>query len=198
MAVTTRPNTTHSYEERAMSEFHSTNPSTKEEMAIELVRLGDLSLTPQGTVLRHGKRANGKFYPYTEPRRIDYAIPIGYFQFKITFGGKPFNVSVHRTIWIAANGAIPDGLEVDHIDEDKSNNTLGNLQLKTHQENATRSAYKSRGELSTRAIFSSADVIEMRRRHAEGEPLRSISKSFNTSPQAINTIVKRRSWRHLP
>lgn len=36
---------------------------------------------------------------------------------------------VHDWTWEQANGAIPDGFEIHHIDGDKQNNDLANLQL---------------------------------------------------------------------
>lgn len=42
---------------------------------------------------------------------------------------------VHRAIWEAFNGEIPEGYDIDHIDGDPSNNALENLQAISHQEN---------------------------------------------------------------
>ena len=39
--------------------------------------------------------------------------------------GKWFKV--HRLVWMAFNGIIPDGMQINHIDEDKSNNNVNNL-----------------------------------------------------------------------
>lgn len=38
-------------------------------------------------------------------------------------------ISEHRAVWIDANGAIPDGAVVHHIDGDKTNNHISNLAL---------------------------------------------------------------------
>lgn len=35
---------------------------------------------------------------------------------------------LHRHIWEAANGPIPDGYDIHHIDENKTNNTLENFE----------------------------------------------------------------------
>ena len=43
--------------------------------------------------------------------------------------------SVHRLVWEMFNGSIPEGLDVNHIDEDKTNNRLDNLNLMTRKEN---------------------------------------------------------------
>lgn len=42
---------------------------------------------------------------------------------------------VHRLVWEAFNGAIPDGLEINHKDRRRANNALDNLELLTHLEN---------------------------------------------------------------
>lgn len=46
------------------------------------------------------------------------------------------NIDLHREIWIAAYGTIAPGMVVHHIDHDKRNNALSNLQLMTHQEHS--------------------------------------------------------------
>ena len=41
----------------------------------------------------------------------------------------------HIVCWETHNGPVPDGLEIDHIDGNKSNNNITNLRLVTHHEN---------------------------------------------------------------
>ena len=45
--------------------------------------------------------------------------------------------NVHRLIWEAFNGPIPDRLEVNHRNGDKNDNRLENLELVTRSENMT-------------------------------------------------------------
>lgn len=59
----------------------------------------------------------------------------GYFQVKVYNSGKGKAAYVHRLVWMAFNGEIPEGYEIDHLDDDKSNNHLLNLSLKTRKEN---------------------------------------------------------------
>ena len=55
----------------------------------------------------------------------------------------------HRVIWFYFNGEIPKGYEINHKDEDKTNNALDNLELLTRKENVnygtrnTRAAIKN-------------------------------------------------------
>ena len=45
------------------------------------------------------------------------------------------NELVHRLIWQGFNGEIPEGMEIDHINTDPTDNRLSNLRLVTHKEN---------------------------------------------------------------
>ena len=47
---------------------------------------------------------------------------------------------VHRFVWEIFNGAIPEGKEIDHINNNKEDNRLRNLQLLSHQQNCKKSA----------------------------------------------------------
>ena len=44
--------------------------------------------------------------------------------------------AIHRLVYISFNGLIPEGKVVNHIDENKLNNSLSNLNLLTPKENA--------------------------------------------------------------
>lgn len=45
------------------------------------------------------------------------------------------NYRVHIVVWYIHNGEIPNGMEIDHIDHDRSNNSISNLRLVTRKEN---------------------------------------------------------------
>jgi hypothetical protein len=52
----------------------------------------------------------------------------------INFNGKQYQA--HRIIWQMLNGQIPDGMCIDHIDRNPSNNRIENLRLATRQQNS--------------------------------------------------------------
>lgn len=67
-----------------------------------------------------------------------------------TKDGKDGSFRQHRVIWYYFNGEIPDEFVVNHIDEDKSNNSLDNLNLLTKpQNNRWGTAIKRRAEKQT-------------------------------------------------
>ena len=45
------------------------------------------------------------------------------------------SASVHRLVWTAFNGPIPEGLQINHLNENKADNRLENLSLCTPKEN---------------------------------------------------------------
>lgn len=50
--------------------------------------------------------------------------------------GKKRHFRWHRVIWYYFNGEIPRGMQVNHIDECKTNNALSNLNLMTPKQNS--------------------------------------------------------------
>ena len=82
--------------------------------------------------IKHGKTWCGN----AEHRPNKYtAINSGYLVIRLCKNGQYTQKLVHRMVWEAFNGPIPDRLEVNHKDLDKTNNKLDNLELVTHQEN---------------------------------------------------------------
>jgi len=51
----------------------------------------------------------------------------------------------HRLIWMWHNGEVPEGLEIDHINGVKDDNSIDNLRPVTHQENSFNTTTKGYG-----------------------------------------------------
>lgn len=59
----------------------------------------------------------------------------GYEQVKLFLNGKYKLLSVHRLVWEAFNGPIPEGMQIDHINGVNNDNRLCNLRVVTPKEN---------------------------------------------------------------
>ena len=56
------------------------------------------------------------------------------------YGGRQKACQIHRFVWEYFNGVIPEGKVIDHINNDKEDNRLCNLQLITQQKNCKKAA----------------------------------------------------------
>lgn len=59
----------------------------------------------------------------------------GYLQVSLWKDGKRRTPLVAKLVWGSFNGPIPEGMEVNHINEDRTDNRLENLNLMTRKEN---------------------------------------------------------------
>ena len=62
--------------------------------------------------------------------------------------GKTKIFRVHTLIWLAFNGKIPTNLQMDHIDNNPTNNVLTNLRLCTQSQNNMNSIKRSKSKAS--------------------------------------------------
>lgn len=69
--------------------------------------------------------------------------------------------SVHKMLWEALNQeSVPEGMEVDHIDGDKNNNSLFNLRLVSHSENMKNSyANGHKGQVPIRQYSLTGELL---------------------------------------
>lgn len=100
-------------------------------------------------------------YNHTNQERILKGVKnaYGYIQVGLHKEGKKKIFKVHRLVYQTFIGEIPKGMQVNHIDEDKTNNRLDNLNLMTPKENSnwgTRNERmaeaKTNGKLSKEVI----------------------------------------------
>jgi hypothetical protein len=113
-------------------------------------------------------------------------------------------VYIHRLVWEAFHGRIPNGMDINHRDGNKSNNRLDNLELVTRSENMLHmfkhlrpSLNRTRGTAHHFARLTPDDVktiLELRRAGKSGY---AIAKIYDISPTAVYLIFNGTNWKHV-
>lgn len=62
----------------------------------------------------------------------------GYLKYHLGQNRKTINIFVHTVVWMWCKGPVPEGMTIDHIDNDRGNNVITNLQLLTRGDNAVK------------------------------------------------------------
>lgn len=127
----------------------------------------------------------------------------GYLHIGLQINGRRHCEMVHSIIARTFIGPRPDGLEVNHKNTVKSDNSLSNLEYVTHQENINHyqaAGIKSgsfKGSTNNFAKLTEPDVRNIRERLAMGEKMKSLAEHFRVTYETILSIKNRRSWVHI-
>ena len=126
----------------------------------------------------------------------------GYLRVHLYIKGKRTTRTVHSLVAEAFIGPRPEGCEVNHKDGIKCHNEATNLEWMTPAENTAHAErmglrFRPRGERNSNSKLVAAQVVKMRRLHAEGASQRELIKLFETSQANVSRIVHFVSWRHL-
>lgn len=124
----------------------------------------------------------------------------GYHQAVLQVNGKPKRTGVHRLVMLAFNPIDnADEYQVNHIDGDKSNNHLSNLEWTTCKENihhamehGLRGDFK--GENNGQSVLTEADVRQIVELIKQKVSYSTIAKQFGVSKGTIAHIKTGRNW----
>lgn len=133
-----------------------------------------------------------------KPKELSGTIVNGYRVVSIRNGAVKKQCRVHRVIWIAQNGVIPEGMVVDHINNDKLDNRIENLQLLTPEDNSSKASndglYLS-GDENPASVISEQARIEIALWYQTGEfTIRQLAEKYGISKSRVHQIVKAYGW----
>lgn len=109
-----------------------------------------------------------------------------------------FTIRTHRAVWEAFHGPVPSGMQLNHKDGDKLNNSLSNLELVTPKENMAHARANGLIVTTFEACAKAAkanrkiddkQAAEMKRLWYQGISMRSIAKRFGCVHKTVSGVV---------
>lgn len=127
----------------------------------------------------------------------------GYASIYLKTNGVGRNFLIHRLVASAFISSPPfRDAQCNHIDFNKLNNCVGNLEWVSASENqrhtiASGRKNMPRGECSPHAKLTCKTVLRARSLHGCGHSIASLAKKFLVSEMTISDAIKRRTWAHV-
>jgi hypothetical protein len=134
---------------------------------------------------------------------------LGYMTIGFTVNNQKINKYVHRLVAEAFITNTSNYPQVNHIDCDKTNNRINNLEWCTNSQNHThasknglnklhlyRVAYS--GEQNTNSLLKKEQVLEIRQKYIPYKySAKKLSKEYNVSESCITHILNNTSWKEI-
>ena len=137
-----------------------------------------------------------------EPKKLGFKHPSGYVHVSLHAGGEKKQVRAHRIVYVAAYGEIPDGMVIDHVNNDKSDNRLSNLQMMTPEGNSRKAAMEGRylsGEQNPKCKIGAAVRTKMMHDYSEhGMTYRDLARKYGVSKSRVSQIAHEDDWTLIP
>lgn len=140
----------------------------------------------------------------------------GYGQIGIGSAKTQVKIYAHRLAYFLEYGVDPGILFVCHTCDQRLCCNPKHLWLGTQKQNLEDAAAKgrmhvgeqhglrkhperaARGEGVTASKLKEADVVEIRKLHADGMSQSALGRKFGVQQQAIGKVVRRETWKHVP
>lgn len=117
----------------------------------------------------------------------------GYYTCRKMVDNCQYHLMEHRLIWVWIHGSIDENLEINHIDYDRTNNYIENLELVTRKENVAHSIENItkatlKGVDSPKASLTKSEVNLIRLLNRSGYRNKDITELMSISPS--NTVSR--------
>lgn len=134
-----------------------------------------------------------------QPKKL-HKVKGGYLRANITINGKEKHVLVHRLVVENFIGEIPDGMEVDHINGDKEDNSVCNLEIVTPKENIKRAVKNElilQGEQRSGTKYSEKVVKKICEYLEKESNKNKIAKKLNVPAGLVRSIACGAKWKYI-
>lgn len=139
----------------------------------------------QGNVRSYRRSGGGSFHKIPHSLKPS-ANQGGYLGVSLRQDGETHRKMIATLVMLVFIGPRPDGMQVCHNNSISTDNQLENLRYDT-----------PRGKHRNRLDLSNTHVVEMRKRRATGESIRSLAKLFDMNYARVQDICNGRSYIHI-
>ena len=109
------------------------------------------------------------------------------------YGGRQKTYQIHWFVWECFNGVIPEGKVIDHINNNKEDNRLSNLQLMTPKENCKKSA-KDRDYTFTAKNYKNRKCVKATNKNTNEvsfyNSLYTVNQFININPGTVKMVCE--------
>lgn len=128
----------------------------------------------------------------------------GYSVMTVRGRGKQKQLRIHRFVWECCVGPIPKDLVINHINGDKSDNSLENLELVSTQDNVIHAwdvlgrVSSNKGASHHNTKLTEQQAMQVIRLCGEGVSNKEIGGLYGLHPNYVSLIRHNKRWKHLP
>jgi hypothetical protein len=121
-----------------------------------------------------------------------------YYAFNLFFQGRGYTVYLHRAIWIKLHGVPDSKMQINHIDGNKLNNNINNLELVTPSGNQKHAVSIGLIKSGMRAVpLETAKEIQSKYVYRKNGGIHVLAKEYVISYSVIHKIV-RNKYNNIP
>ena len=122
--------------------------------------------------------------------------PTGYLVVSLREKNDKRQIRIHRIIWTAVHGIIPEGMTIDHINNDKHDNRIENLQLMTAVDNSKKA--HEEGLVPHHKKFTEEQDFEAFSLYVNGMKVKDILLRMGMSKGRFYELLNRVGWTQIP
>lgn len=150
--------------------------------------IDNYEITRDGRVISHKKKIPRELKPYLDRD--------GYKRVTLTINGRTKHYSVHRLVALTYLVNEYNKPEVNHIDGNKLNNSLENLEWVTRSENTQR-AYDNKQQIALGKPKLNPTLVKEIRENKENLNREQLARKYNVSCGCIQHIRRGRTWKTI-